>query len=422
MDRREKNVEIFNDSVELMEKNERLQQAIKEAINHQTMYYATQEVAVPESKGKDCKILVSTKRSFEAASAYARSGKKVAVMNFASATNPGGGVVKGSSAQEECLCRCSTLYPCLALEEIWQQFYYPHRSMGNPLYNDDCLYTPGVVVFKSDISFPERMKEEDWYQVDVITCAAPNLRAIPSNSMNPFAGNAPAEIDDDSLYKLHLQRSERIFRVAANNGAEVLILGAFGCGAFRNPPAVVAKAFKTVQEKYASYFDTIEYAIFCGGHETQNYDAFCKVMGEEKKYDLSRFLEAHQKDYLQALLEVKAGRKYTHWMWYIFPQIVGLGRSRTAAFYSISDLGEAKAYLENKVLGAHTMELCEALMALPNCSAYAVFGSPDDMKLKSCMTLFEQADPTQKLFGEVLDKYFGGERDAMTLEILAKQK
>ena len=122
------------------------------------------------------------------------------------------------------------------------------------------------------------MEEKDWYQVDVITCAAPNLRDIPSNLMNPFAGNAPADIEEDGLYGLHLQRLERVFRVAAANGAEVLILGAFGCGAFCNPPVVVARAFKKIQEKYASYFETIEYAVFCGGHETQNYDAFCEVL------------------------------------------------------------------------------------------------------------------------------------------------
>ena len=277
MDRRTKNVNIFKDSVELMQENSRLQQVIKESVKNQKLYFETAEVAVPESKGLSCKTVVSTKRSFEAASAYSKVGKKVAVLNFASSTNPGGGVIHGSSAQEECLCRCSTLYPCLDIDMMWDKFYKTHRRAGDPLYNDDCLYTPGVIVFKSDISFPERMDERDWYQVDVITCAAPNLRNIPSNLMNPFAGDAPADIEDDGLYELHFQRLDRVFRVAAANGAEVLILGAFGCGAFCNPPAIVAKAFKAVQEKYASYFETIEYAVFCGGHETQNYDAFCEV-------------------------------------------------------------------------------------------------------------------------------------------------
>ena len=422
MDRRTKNVEIFKDSVKLMNGSSRLQQAITESQNKQKLYLETEDVAVPESKGLSCKTVVSTKRSFEAASAYARAGKKVAVLNFASSTNPGGGVTYGSSAQEECLCRCSTLYPCLDIDMMWNKFYKPHRKAGDPLYNDDCLYTPGVVVFKSDISFPERMEEKDWYQVDVITCAAPNLRNMPSNLMNPFTGNVPADIEDDGLYELHLQRLDRVFRVAAANGAEVLILGAFGCGAFCNPPAVVARAFKAVQEKYASYFETIEYAVFCGGHETRNYDAFCEVFGAEKKYDLSRFLEAHEKDYQRALQEVKAGYKRTHWMWYIFPQILGLGHSRTAVFYSISDIGEAKAYLKDDILGTHTIELCEALLALETNDAVEVFDWPDDMKLKSCMTLFEMADPEQELFGAVLDKFYSGERDENTIKLLKKKK
>ena len=279
MDRRTKNVEIFKDSVELMNGSSRLQQAIKESVNKQKLYLEAEEIVVPDSKGLSCKTVVSTKRSFEAASAYARAGKRVAVLNFASSTNPGGGVTHGSSAQEECLCRCSTLYPCLDIDMMWNMFYMPHRKAGDPLYNDDCLYTPGVIVFKSDISFPERMEEKDWYQVDVITCAAPNLRNMQSNLMNPFAGDAPADIEDDDLYELHLQRLERVFRVAATNGAEVLILGAFGCGAFCNPPSIVARAFKTVQEKYGGYFETIEYAVFCRDHETENYDAFRRELG-----------------------------------------------------------------------------------------------------------------------------------------------
>ena len=158
-------------------------------------------------------------------------------------------------------------------------------------YNDDCIYTPGIIVAKSDIPFPERMPESDWYQVDVLTCAAPNLRDMPSNMMNPFAGDKPADIEGDDLYKLHMQRIEKIFRVSIANGAEVIILGAFGCGAFCNPPEIVAKAFYDVQKKYESYFETIEYAVFCGGHETQNYGAFCKAFGVEKVYDLIKVSE-----------------------------------------------------------------------------------------------------------------------------------
>jgi uncharacterized protein (TIGR02452 family) len=97
--------------------------------------------------------------------------------------------------------------------------------------------------------------------------------------MNPNAGEKAADLGEDELLELHLRRVERIFRVAAANGAEVLILGAFGCGAFCNPPEVVAKAFKTVQKKYETYFDVIEYAVFCGRQETLNYHTFVGTFG-----------------------------------------------------------------------------------------------------------------------------------------------
>lgn len=105
-------------------------------------------------------------------------------------------------------------------------------------------------------------------------------------------------------------------------------------------------------------------------------------------------------------------------MWYIFPQIAGLGFSRTSQFYSISYLGEAKAYLQDETLGAHTEELCETLLALETNDGAEVFDYPDDMKLKSCMTLFELADPEQKMYGAVLDKFFAGERDENIITIL----
>lgn len=121
--------------------------------------------------------------------------------------------------------------------------------MDNPLYNDDCLYTPGVVDFKSDTSSPERMEEKYWYQVDVLTCAAPNLRKRPSNSMNPHAGKTAANIRNSSLYELHMKRLECLFKAAAANKAEVLVLGAF-C----NPPAVVGKSFCNCTEEVCRIF------------------------------------------------------------------------------------------------------------------------------------------------------------------------
>lgn len=279
MGRREINAEIFQDTIEFLNESEKLLTATAETRQKQKLILADQDI--PESGrsyDRDVDIIVSGKRTLEAASAY--KGRKVCILNFASATNPGGGVVHGSSAQEESLCRCSTLYFCLDTPELMRDFYLPHRKAGNPLYNDDIIYSPDVYVIKTDTSFPDRMKENDWYQVNVITCAAPNLRERPSNAMNPNAGNKAAKITEQELRALLETRIRRIFKLAAAEGNEVLILGAFGCGAFRNPPDVVADVFRQVTGEFIRQFETIEYAVFHTDRETENYKAFKRAFGK----------------------------------------------------------------------------------------------------------------------------------------------
>lgn len=133
---------------------------------------------------------------------------------------------------------------------------------------------------------------------------------------------------------------------------------------------------------------------------------------------LDRFLDAQRGDYAAALAEVRRGRKTSHWMWYIFPQIAGLGQSSTARYYSIRDLEEAREYYAHPVLGQRLREISGALLELRGSDPVAVFGGIDSMKLKSSMTLFAVAAPDDPLFQQVLDKYYGGEQDALTLRIL----
>lgn len=133
---------------------------------------------------------------------------------------------------------------------------------------------------------------------------------------------------------------------------------------------------------------------------------------------LDRFLDAQRGDYAAALAEVRRGRKTSHWMWYIFPQIAGLGQSSTARYYSIRDLEEAREYYAHPVLGQRLQEISGALLDLRGSDPVAVFGGIDSMKLKSSMTLFAVAAPDDPLFRQVLDKYYGGEQDALTLRIL----
>lgn len=279
-DRRTRNAEIFRDTEKQYKTEATLRSAVQNSINNQTFIAEKSHVdVVASTANKKATVVVSGKRSLEAAESYAKQGMKVCVLNFASATNPGGGVVNGSSAQEECICRCTTLYPCLNTETMWQQFYEPHRKLGNPLYNNDCIYTPDVCVFKSDISFPETLSVGEWWSVNILTCAAPNLRERPSNAMNPCAGNVAAKVTPAELEELLTARIKRIFEVAAHEDNEVLILGAFGCGAFRNPPELVAKVFYKVMKDYIDYFEVIEYAVYHTEREIANYEAFKKIMG-----------------------------------------------------------------------------------------------------------------------------------------------
>ena len=137
--------------------------------------------------------------------------------------------------------------------------------------------------------------------------------------------------------------------------------------------------------------------------------------------DLTRFNEAQKYDDAAALEEIRSGRKRSHWMWYIFPQIAGLGRSSMAEYYSIRSLQEAVEYLKDPILGKRLMEISEALLELDTNDASAVFGWPDDLKLRSSMTLFTEADPDQQVFQKVLDKFFNGEKDRLTLEKLGRE-
>lgn len=138
----------------------------------------------------------------------------------------------------------------------------------------------------------------------------------------------------------------------------------------------------------------------------------------EDKYKLTRFLDAQNQVYLNALSEIRNGQKKTHWMWFIFPQLKGLGISSTADFYGITGIEEASAYLQHPVLGKHLEQIASALLELEGKTASDIFGSPDDMKLRSSMTLFSQVENAHPVFERVLDNYFKGIPDQKTLQLL----
>ena len=137
-------------------------------------------------------------------------------------------------------------------------------------------------------------------------------------------------------------------------------------------------------------------------------------------HDLERFYKAQEYDYETALSEIRNGRKENHWMWYIFPQITGLGRSTTAEYYAIKSKEEAKGYIEDPVLGKRLIEISQALFQIESDDAEMVMGWPDNLKLRSCMTLFAEVAPEQPVFRNVLEKFYDGEMDGKTLDILKK--
>ncbi len=136
------------------------------------------------------------------------------------------------------------------------------------------------------------------------------------------------------------------------------------------------------------------------------------------RHNLRRFIEAQEPIFQQVTSELRAGRKMSHWMWFIFPQIRGLGRSPTAMEYAISDLDEARAYLAHPVLGSRLKDCTQLVLLIGNRSAAQIFGSPDDMKFRSCMTLFAQVSQEDDIFTKALQKYFRGIPDQLTLDRL----
>ena len=243
------NTEVMVDTKRQYEALSALKDAIAHSVKNQYMVKHEAVLEGPKESDVKTKYVVSGKRTLEAAKYY--KGKKVAVLNFAN-SHAIGGAPFSAGAQEESICRCSTLYPCLqAMNEVFYQRHirqFEARQISE-MGNDDLIYTPGVVVFKTDeladVIYPKMMPEEDWYQVNVITCAAPELMKM-------------RRVPDDYEQQI-TSRIKKILDVAEKEQTEVLILGAWGCGAFKNPIAVVSKVFQTLLKDY--HFEVVEFAL-----------------------------------------------------------------------------------------------------------------------------------------------------------------
>lgn len=188
----------------------------------------------------------------------------------------------GATAQEESLCRCSSLYFNLDEKKIRRQFYTWHRICRDLCHTDDIIYTPAVTVFKTDTASPVLMEEKDWYDVNVITCAAPDLSEYSMKHYN--MEERMKMLSQNDLLKLYEKRWRRILDVAVIEGNEVLVLGVFGCGVFCNDPELVALAAKNVLKDYLFAFQAIEFAIYSSSRGGRNYDVFNRVLESRHAY------------------------------------------------------------------------------------------------------------------------------------------
>jgi uncharacterized protein (TIGR02452 family) len=271
-------IAVFQDTMNWINSDPALSASIPVAKKNTTVFYEDDYPIFDASRTKDMRITVSGDRSYQAAMKLRRENPsaKIAVMNFANAFHAGGGVTKGSSAQEESLCRTSTLYPLLYRRTLRDTFYKHHHDLNTPKATDSLIYTEGVIICKTDEDLPKRMPKEDWVTVDVITIAAPDLRG-KSNQHAPLV-NGGTYMNNAELFGYHVKRAIHMLTCAAAKGADILVLGAFGCGAFQNDPEVVARAYKVVLQEFPKVFKQVEFAIYRPAGGSKNYDVFSKIL------------------------------------------------------------------------------------------------------------------------------------------------
>ena len=273
--------DVFEDTLKWLSEDADLAASIAEAKKRTEIFYEDDYPSFNADNIQRTRVTVTGARSYEAAVRLHEEApeSRIAVMNFANAFKAGGGVENGAGAQEECLCRTSTLYLLLDRDTLRDTFYKHHKELNTPKASDSLIYTEGVVICKTDEDIPKRMPKSDWVSVDVITIAAPDLRQSTFYYV-PQVGRG-ANMKDAELFGYHVKRAIHMLTVAAHKGADTLVLGAFGCGAFENDPKVVARAYKVALREFPKVFKRIEFAVYCSPAHEINYEIFKETLAPE---------------------------------------------------------------------------------------------------------------------------------------------
>lgn len=265
-------IQVFQHTLKMCEEDDVLIENTRKMQNGSVLYFEDYQAPYHETKGSIDNIEVVEDTTFSCAGKHIDEGK-VAVLNFANAIHPGGGVKKGSKAQEEGLCRSSNLYLGLDLPYFKKYYYDANKEKGQSIGTDALIYHPDVTVFKDDKLIPDVLPKDRWFQVDVLTCAAPRM----------YQGN---ELSAEKQEEIHVKRGRNILEVAIANQVDIIVLGAFGCGAFHNSPAVVAEAMRKLlmDEGYAYYFKKVIFAIKKDHNDTKgNYHIFKEILAPDVK-------------------------------------------------------------------------------------------------------------------------------------------
>ena len=268
-------IQSFKDTQRFIKENEQLREETLLAMAATTLYLEGYESFNPSIKVGTAKIRVTEDTTFHCAQTLvneANAEGEVAVLNFANAYTPGGGVTDGAGAQEECLCRSSNLYNCLNVPYLLKNYYKWNRKNTGDMGTDALIYTSGVTVFKTDDDIPEMMEKENWFKTDVITSAAPYYDSFRKKPVTM-----------ETLGNVFFNRIRNILEVAAANNVDALVLGAFGCGAFNNPPDLVAEQFRKllIDRGYGRFFKEIVFAIKRNDTRNSNFEAFQAVFSAD---------------------------------------------------------------------------------------------------------------------------------------------
>ena len=256
-------IEAFMDTRRRIWEDDRLKRLTKTMQSGTILYFGDYEAVNPPIKSEKADILITEDTTFHCARSFLNGEDRLCVLNFANAYSPGGGVENGAMAQEECLCRSSNLYSALTMPYLLKNYYKWNAKNTGDMGSDSVIYSPDVTVFKTDDAIPQKL--DCWFKVDVLTCAAPYY--------NP---DKKKPVTMEKLEEVFRIRIRNILEVAASKEADILILGAFGCGAFNNPPELVSGVFRQllIDKGYGRFFKKVVFAIKKNNAANTNLEAF----------------------------------------------------------------------------------------------------------------------------------------------------